>query len=44
MCFTYLNMDWETALLLLLIVVLAQLLHDASGGDGGKRGRLPVAV
>jgi hypothetical protein len=37
-------MDLETVLLLLFIVVLAQLLYDASGGDGGKRGRLPMAV
>ena len=38
------TMDWETILLLALIVVLAQLLYDASGGDGGKRGRLPEAI
>jgi hypothetical protein len=37
-------MDSETALLLALIVVLAQLLLDASGGDGGKRGRLPISA
>jgi hypothetical protein len=37
-------MDWQTALLLILIVVLAQLLLDADGGDGGKRGRMPVGL
>jgi hypothetical protein len=37
-------MDLETVLLLALIVVLAQLLFDANGGDGGKRGRLPAAA
>ena len=32
-------MDWLTALLLALIVVLAHLLLDEDGGDGGKFSR-----
>jgi hypothetical protein len=37
-------MDWETILLLLFIGILAKLLIDAGDGDGGRRGRIPVAA
>jgi hypothetical protein len=37
-------MDPLTALLLALIVVLANLLLDADGGDGGKFSRAGAAV
>ena len=35
-------MDWLTALLLALIVVLAHLLLDEDGGDSGKFSRAPI--
>jgi hypothetical protein len=35
-------MDLLTSLLLALILILAHLLLDASGGDGGKFSRMPV--
>jgi hypothetical protein len=34
--------DWLTALLLALIVLLAHLLLDEDGGDGGKFSRAGV--